>query len=127
MIAGCGAREPFDYVKVSGTATYEDGSLIPGERVVVTFLPQAGAIGPATDPRPGIAELDVKTGKFDCVTSHKYGDGIVPGRHKVLIQSIGGSMLPTAAVPDEYRSADKTPLLVDAQDAPFHIRIPKAR
>jgi hypothetical protein len=127
IIGGCSRGEPFDYVKVTGTATYEDGSLIPGERVVVTFLPQAAAIAPAMHPRPGIAEVDVKSGRFDCVTSHKYGDGIVPGKHKVLIQSIGGPLRRTAAVPVGYTSADKTPLVVDAQDTPFHFRIPKAR
>ena len=24
---------------------------------------------------------------FDCVTSYKYGDGLVPGKHKVVIQA----------------------------------------
>ncbi len=125
---GCGAREPFDYVKVSGTVTYDDGSLIPGERLVVTFLPQMKAPNATTYPRPGIAEVDVNTGKFECVTSHKYGDGVVPGEHKILVESIGSierSLLASGAVPAEYRSADKTPLRVDARDSPFHFAIRK--
>lgn len=105
-------------MKVSGTVTYDDGSLIPGERLVVTFLPQMKALNATTYPRPGIAEVDVNTGKFECVTSHKYGDGVVPGEHKILVESIGSierSLLASGAVPAEYRSAEKTPLRVDAR------------
>jgi hypothetical protein len=125
---GCGAREPFDYVKVSGTVTYEDGSLIPGERVVVMFLPQMKALNPTTYPRPGIAEVDVRTGRFECVTSHKYCDGVVPGEHKILVEamtSVHKPLLGPPAVPAEYRAADRTPLLVDSRDSPFHLLIRK--
>ena len=124
-IVGCGGGEPFDYVKVSGKVTYDDGSLIRAGRIVVVFLSQAEGKSPTIQPRPGAAEVDVKTGTFDFVTSHKYGDGIVPGKHKVLIRSIDEQMRPTSAIPIEYSSVDKTPVLVDSRDAPFHFQIPK--
>ena len=34
----------------------------------------------------GMANVD-SNGEFDCVTSYKYGDGLVPGTHKVVIQA----------------------------------------
>ena len=39
LLAGCGNEEPFDYVKVSGRVTYEDGSLIPAEHLMLEFVP----------------------------------------------------------------------------------------
>ncbi|MBN2291326.1 MAG: hypothetical protein JXM70_02810 [Pirellulales bacterium] len=123
MFAGCSGGEPFDYIKTSGKVTYEDGSLIPSERVVVTFLSQNGPRDSGAHPRPGIAEVDVKTGAFDCVTSHNYGDGIVPGKHKVTVRPLGARS--AGAVPTAYTAVQTTPLEVDADNGPFEFRIPK--
>jgi hypothetical protein len=122
---GCGGSEPFHYEKVSGTVTYEDGSLIPGNRVMLTFVPQDKPKDAKIHPRPGIAEADVKTGAFSRVTSHKFGDGIVRGKHKVLVASIDAQDRPTTAIPATYSSVRNTPLVIDSQDGPFHFRIPK--
>jgi hypothetical protein len=122
---GCGPDNPFEQVQVSGTVTYDDGSLIPGEYVELQFLPQGPAIDARTHPRPGRAAVKPSDGSFDTVTSHKYGDGIAIGKHKVLVYSFDGQRRPTGAIPNEYTKADTTPLEVDTAEAPFRLKIPK--
>jgi len=124
-LAGCGPNDPFDYVKVSGKVTYEDGSPIPGDRLEVEFQPLAEPVDPKTHPRPGFATMN-DDGTFDSVTSgRKPGDGLVRGRHKVAVRSFGEDLNPTGAVPEEYTNPDTSPLEVDTADAPFHLKVPK--
>ncbi|MHC4178802.1 MAG: hypothetical protein ACYSWU_14925 [Planctomycetota bacterium] len=94
-LAGCGSGEPFDMLPVSGKVTYEDGSLISAARVEVTFGPQAKPIDGKTYPRPGRAEVNVADGTFSEVTSHKYGDGLVLGKHKIKVFSYDQNNVPT--------------------------------
>lgn len=120
-LAGCGG-EPFRYTQASGKVTYDDGSLIPAHRLEVTFLPQAEQAG-AAQPRPAVAEVDVKSGAFNEVTSHKFGDGMLPGRHKVLVKALDNRGSPTDLVPAEYRDPKKTPLEVDTKNSPFDLKV----
>jgi hypothetical protein len=118
VLGGCN-HEPFEYVKVKGKVTYEDGTLIPAKRLVVKFISQTPSQSPALTPRPGDAYPDPKTGIFESVTSHNPGDGIVAGEHKVLIFG-GGS-----GVPEDYTRVETTPLKVNASDSPFELKIKK--
>jgi hypothetical protein len=123
LASGCGGSEsPFDYVKVAGTLSYEDGSPVPAEGIKLIFDSQAPPVGDA-HPRPGSVVLDAEGG-FKEVTSYKYGDGLVPGKHKVSI------LYATAAdgkplVPAEYTKGRTTPLVVDTADAPLEIKVPR--
>jgi hypothetical protein len=108
---------------VSGRVTYEDGTPIPsgGYRLHFSALDAPSVEG--AHPRPGVAEVNEK-GAFDCVTSYKYGDGLIPGRHKVAIQQVtdkNGRLL----VPKEFTNVATTPVTVDTTDAPFDIKVPK--
>lgn len=89
------------------------------------FVPDGiDAIGNA-HPRMGIANVDAE-GKFDCVTSYKFGDGLVPGKHKVVIQGAadrGG----VPAVPKEDTAAETTQITVDTSKLPFEIKVPKPK
>lgn len=119
---GCGSNSPFEYVKVSGKLTYEDGTPIPADGIKLVFNSQAPPIGDA-HPRPGSAMVSA-SGEFNDVTSYKYADGLVPGKHKVSIlyaTDADGKLL----VPVEYTKANTTPLMVDTADAPFEIKVPK--
>ena len=118
-IGGCGYHEPFKYVKVQGKVTYEDGTVIPAQRLTVRFVSMTPASDPKMTPRPGDGVLDPKTGEFTRVTSHSAGDGILRGKHKVLI--LGGGDL----VPAKYVRVETTPLEVDAKDSPFNFTIEK--
>ena len=77
LLAGCGYKEPFKYVRVSGKVTYEDGTPIPLDGLILTFISQSPPVDAKTYPRPGVTFVDKKTGKFHAVTSHKANDGLV--------------------------------------------------
>jgi len=126
VLTGCGASSaPFDYVQVAGKVTYEDGTLIPAAGIRITFLSQTPTEDPKTHPRPGQAEANVADGTFETVTSYKYADGVVRGRHKVVVVSMDAQQRRTDAVPLEYTDPRRTPLEVDTADAPFHLKIRK--
>ena len=129
-LPGCGSGEPFSYVKVSGKVSYDDGSLIPADRLRVVFISQVPPLDPKAPSPNGIADADPKTGSFDLVTSHNHGDGLVPGEHKVLIQAIskdklGKETLRSDLVPPEYGNPEKTPLVVNTNKLPFDLRVQK--
>jgi hypothetical protein len=83
--AGCGPSEPFDLLPVSGSVVCQDGSLDSATRIQVLFDPQVEPIDPKTYPLPGMAEVNKADGTFSEATSHKYGDGLTVGRHKVRV------------------------------------------
>lgn len=111
-------------IKVSGTLTYEDGSLLPfqkGDTLGLVFLPQMPPRDPKTHPRTGTAPVNPEDGTFASVTSHKYGDGLVRGKYKVLIYITKNF----SSVPPEYGDPDKTPLEIDSRNQPLAIKIRK--
>ena len=120
--AGCGG-EPFTHVQVSGTVKYDDGSLIPVEMMELTFQPQAEAVDAKTHPRPGHASVDIATGEFKRATTHKPGDGLVAGKHKVKITAYDASQQVSQAIPEEYRDISTTPLEFDTADPEWTIVI----
>ena len=122
---GCGPSSPYDYVKVSGTVRYEDGTPIPTNGIRLQFSAQDAPSVEGAHPRPAVANVDAD-GKFDSVTSYKYGDGLIPGRHKVAIQQATGQK-DQLLVPKPYTSIATTPLVVNTVDAPFNIKVPKPK
>ena len=124
LLAGCGVKEPFGYVQVSGKVTYEDGSPIPADGIVLTFYPQGGALDSKTNPRPGMANLD-RAGEFHAASSHLPNDGLVRGRHKVTVLAKDRTPLPARVVPPEYSDPFKTPLEVDTAHLPLELKIRK--
>ena len=118
---GCGSSEPFSYVPVSGRVVYDDGTPLPTS-VRVAFVSESPAADGKYRPRNAYGFTD-QDGNFPVVTSHKYGDGIVPGKHKVLI--LLESPNASRVVPPMYTDIRTTPLEVDAANAPFEFRIHK--
>jgi hypothetical protein len=127
LVAGCGGGDPFGYVDASGKVTYDDGSLIPAERIEVHFVPQGGAIDEKTHPRPGLAYPNVADGTYADVTSYKPGDGIVRGKHKVLVRTFDASGNELPLVPKTYTDVATTPLEVDTeqQKPPYNFTVAK--
>jgi hypothetical protein len=124
VCVGCGPRSPFSYVKSRGKITYEDGSVIPAG-IRLNFAAMDAPEVPGAHPRPGLANVNPQ-GEFDCVTSYKYGDGLISGKHKVSIdQAVDskGKLL----VPREFTSIATTPLVVDTNAMPFEIKVPKPK
>jgi hypothetical protein len=125
-LAGCSDRggDPFSYVKVSGTVTYEDGAIIPAQAIFLNFIPQGQAVGNKV-PRVAQARVDVKTGEFKDVTSHTANDGLAKGKYKVTINGSDHSILPAKIVPEKYGDFKQTTIEVDTDVLPIVIRIPK--
>lgn len=118
---GC-SQEPFRYVPVSGDVKYEDETTIPAEGLQLVFYPQVPPIDEKTHPKQGRAVVD-KEGRFEGVTSHKYNDGLIRGRHKVVVQPGSGS---SSLIPDEYRDVSTTLLVLDTDDPKsFSLRVKK--
>ncbi len=126
-LCGCGGSDPFPYVKVKGTITYDDGSLIPADRIELRFISQAPPLNPQTYPRKGVANVDPKTGAFEIVTTNHYNDGVVRGEHKVLVQALRGKKeMQADLVPPEYGNLATTPLRVNTDDpSSFNLKVPK--
>ena len=123
MATGCGSNSPFDYVKVSGKVLYDDGTPVPfsGETRIMfgSFAPPADG---DAHPRPAVAYLKAD-GTFESVTSYKYGDGLVRGKHKVLLSGADAGGKPL--FPIEYADINTTPAEIDTADSPLEIKIPK--
>jgi hypothetical protein len=123
--AGCAPGNPFDQVQVSGTLTYEDGTLIPADMIILKFEPLAAPLDTKTHPPSGMSYVNVSDGTFDVVTSHKYSDGLVRGKHRVLVSATTESGESMKLVPDEYLDSGRTPLVVDTAESPFRLLVRK--
>lgn len=124
MAFGCGTSSPFDYQPTSGTITYEDGQPISPGGLELCFAAQVESPDGEAYPRTAIAHVD-GSGKFNEVTSYKFGDGLIPGKHKVFIKS-GAGPDGKPLVSKEYASVDSTPLLVDSSSTDvLEIKVPR--
>jgi hypothetical protein len=108
---------PFDVVPVNGKVTYEDGSLIKAGSILVTFNPvDVPRKGKMAAPG-GQTYVNVEDGTFAGVTSRRQDDGVVLGRHQVVVVSFEtgptGMPVPSNAVPAKYRKTATTPLEVE--------------
>jgi hypothetical protein len=120
---GCGDGDPFDYVPVSGRLTYDDGTPIPASGIRIGFTVQDVAPIDGKYPRPAEAVVDAE-GNFANCTSVKYGDGLLPGKHKAAIYyatDAKGKLL----IPKEYAHAATTPLVISTETLPLEIKVPR--
>ncbi len=126
---GCAVRsdDPFRYVGVYGKVCYEDGTPIPAKSLVVTFIPVETVSQNKKFARPGLALVDENTGEFRSATTRKPKDGIVFGRHRVVLGSSDRDPLSDDVVPAVYRNQAQSPLEVDTRMQPFDIRIARPR
>lgn len=103
--------------------TYDDGTPIPAGGIRLTFQPQDAKPVGDMYPRAGDAQVDAQ-GNFSKATSYKYGDGLVPGKHKVAIfyaTDSKGKLL----IPKEYARPESTPLVIDTANLPLEIKVPR--
>lgn len=122
--SGCGSEGAFGVVPASGTVKYDDGSLIQAGRIELVFVPQQPAKDAKTHPRQGVAEVNVADGTFTAST-YEFHDGIIRGKHRVTAKSIAEQGGFTKAISKKYRSADSTPLEIDAQGQSIDLVIAK--
>jgi hypothetical protein len=122
-LGGCRDDNPFSQVPVSGRILYEDGSIIPAKAMRLVFSSEAPAVG-NQHPRPASAFVNVSDGTFSEATTLTNGDGLVRGKHKVVVDLTPLESQPNA-VPEKYGRVTTTPLLVDTNNLPMDIRISK--
>lgn len=123
--AGCGSGNPWEPIAVSGKVAYEDGSAIPVNGMKLYFKPQTPPIDAKTFPREGAASVG-PDGAFANATTYKYADGLIPGKHKVMVVAYaadGRKLSP--AIPKEFTQMATTPLEVDTDNLPLEIKIRK--
>jgi len=131
IVAGCGG-EPFKLIPVSGKVTYADGSLIPGDQILVRFVPDQEAVEGKPVPPAATGEVNPQDGTFEGLTTHKYLDGAVAGKHKVTVVAMktapDGSLAPSRAVPEKYQDAATTPLTWEVvAGKPAEFKVEKGR
>jgi len=121
-LTGCGGgpdEDPFGLIQIDGTLKYSDGSLVQGEKVLLHFNPQTAPLDGKTHPPIGFAEVSTSDGTFGNISSRGFQNGIVPGKHKVTVEVLGGS------VPSQYTDTALTPLEIDTANPPFDLTITK--
>ena len=119
---GCGQRAPYPMVKVSGTIRYDDGERIPADMIMIRFDSLEAPLDPKTHPRPGMATT-AADGTFDVVTTSKYADGIIRGKHKVQLAATDAKG--TNLIPPQYGDFETTPIEVDSSESPFDFKVPR--
>ena len=126
-VSQLGCRDnPYDVVRITGTLTYEDGSLIPGEMITLMLVSQAEALDRTTHPRTGRGQVRVEDGSFIGISTYDYGDGVILGKHKVVLRALGPNESPSDAIPPEYTDATTTPLSIEVgQQRHFDLKIRK--
>jgi hypothetical protein len=132
VVGGCQSEMPFEVVPIQGKVTYEDGSLIETGSITITFNPaDAPAIGKMTPPG-GQASVNVADGTFFDVMTRRPGDGVLVGRHKVVVISYNpradGRPEVSKAIPARYHKLATTPLEIEVKPETgqfFEIKVSK--
>jgi len=120
VAAGGCSREPFPLIPVTGKVTYADGSLIPGEAIMVRFVPVERKTVGKDVAGAATGYLNPRDGTFPGLTTHKGLDGAVPGRYKVILSCIDlnpKSAASAHAIPRRYQDPQLTPLEVEVSTA----------
>ena len=128
---GCGNKLPYSIVPVHGSVTYEDGSKIKADILMLAFEPSNFERSEGMVPPAGQTEVDIGTGTFESVSSYRPNDGLAVGRHRVLVAAFragkGGRRIPLPAVPSHYSQASTTPIEVEitAPNQELEIKVTK--
>ncbi|MCS7304193.1 MAG: hypothetical protein NZ602_03675 [Thermoguttaceae bacterium] len=116
-MVGCGSEVPFQLAPVQGRVTYEDGSPIQipqGGQVRVAFVPQD--VAPVGQAHPTAAQGTLNPdGSFSELTTYRFGDGAIIGRHKVTVLAVDAMEKPLPVVPNQYWNVSTTPLEVTVE------------
>ena len=125
VATGCsGASNPYGTVPASGQITFSDGSLIPAARIDVQFISQEPPVDAKTHPRPGVALVEPADGTF-VVSTYNFNDGVIQGRHKVIVSAYDEQRRPLKSISRDYTSVETTPLEIDTADGNFDLKIEK--
>ncbi len=101
-LTSCGGpKNPFNMAQVSGKVTYTDGKPIDAASVTITFVPQNVAAIDKMHARPAQTKL-------------KRNDGVIVGKHKVVVTAWNEKLMPCpGVVAKKYSAPETTPLEVE--------------
>jgi len=102
---------------VGGKLSYKDGSLVKGDKIVITFIPQGIEVQGKAAAGAARVDVDPKTGAFGNATTWKMEDGVLVAKHKVVVNTFktgpGGHPIPNKAIAADFESDEKTPLTLE--------------
>ena len=100
-------------VKIGGMVKFKDGSIPTGQYMFITFQPALERVGPADpQPRKGAGGEIKPDGTFELTTLRR-GDGVLPGRYKVMIKCLKDYADPDSLIiPKRYADASTSGLEV---------------
>ncbi len=126
LLAGC-ARDRPETIPVSGKVTYEDGSLVPANRMELRFLAQPEVVRAKDYPPAATARVDTRDGTFSEMTTWMHGDGVIPGEYEVEVVRYGSEEEPGGIKAVRYRGDRVWPnsVTVSAESNTFHVTIPR--
>jgi len=113
-LTSCGGpKNPFNMAHVSGKVTYTDGKPIDAASVTITFVPQNVAAIDKMHARPAQTKLK-PDGSFDDLMTVKRNDGVIVGKHKVVVTAWNEKLMPCpGVVAKKYSAPETTPLEVE--------------
>ena len=114
---------PFPLVTVSGDVAYEDGTRLPSDELFIAFHPERQRRDARTFPRPAYARVDPRTGRFSVAGDGRTFGGVVEGRNRLTLHVRPPAPLPAHIAEEAYDTVATTPLLVEVDGRPLHIRI----
>ena len=123
---GCKESRP-PTIPVSGKVTYENGDLVPSNRLGLRFLTPANWVREKNYPPAAVAIVDTRNGEFSEATTWEHGDGVIEGEHEIELIRVGDEAEPGGFRPKEYRG-DRiwpNPVRVSPQNNVFHFTIPR--
>jgi hypothetical protein len=129
-VVGCSSQgNPYGVTPVSGKVTYEDGSLIQAPIIYLKFFPDVPPKDSKTNPRPGSAWVNVSDGTFSAATTYKPDDGLIPGKHTVVVRATDREENPSPALSLVYSDVSTTPLKVDVTPGgkPLELKLSKPK
>jgi hypothetical protein len=124
--SGCSKGYQAPTIHISGKVTYEDGSLVPANRMVVNFLTPQKLVQ-ENYPPAATGRVDTRDGKFAELTTWEAGDGVIAGPHEVEVIRFGDEKDPGGVKSIEYRGERVWPNKVEVtpDKTEFHITIPR--
>jgi hypothetical protein len=124
--SGCRKGYQAPTIHVSGKVTYEDGSLVPANRMVVSFLTPQKLIE-ENYPPAATGQVDTRDGTFSELTTWEAGDGVIAGPHEVEVVRFGDEKDPGGIKAIDYRGGRVWPNKVEVtpEKTEFHITIPR--
>ena len=113
FVGGCGDKGP-KVVKISGIVKYRDGTPVQGGtekgKAVISFVPDFEKETASGDVPKGASAVIDTEGHFT-MTTFKPGDGVIPGKYKVILQIRADPYDPASSlIGEKYEKAETSGL-----------------